>query len=173
LKRYGVPHPSQAPEFQEKIRKTSLERYGYESPNQSPEVQDRASKTALKVVQRMHWDTGEVLYCRGGYEPPTVDLLNERKENFKWQPTVFRIPMDKMTTKKGRQATYRPDLYLPNRNLWVEIKGWLDRDLYQKDKWLWFHDAYPNSELWEEKQLREMGVELPKYKSKKKPKSSP
>ena len=35
---------------------------------------------------------------------------------------------------------------------------YLDRNLFTKQKWEWFHKEYPNSELWNEKKLIEMRI---------------
>jgi hypothetical protein len=52
--------------------------------------------------------------------------------------------------------TYRPDLYLTKERKWIEIKGYFYDDA--EEKWNWFHETYPNSELWNEKKLKEMRI---------------
>ena len=52
--------------------------------------------------------------------------------------------------------TYRPDLYLPDSDVWIEIKGYFRKDA--KIKWDWFHKEHPNSELWNEEKLKEMKI---------------
>ena len=53
-------------------------------------------------------------------------------------------------------CVYRPDLYLPEGRLWVEIKGYFRKDA--QEKWDWFHREHPNSELWDNKKLKEMEI---------------
>ena len=52
--------------------------------------------------------------------------------------------------------TYRPDLYLADSNLWIEIKGYMREG--SKIKWEWFHSICPNSELWNKKFLKSMKI---------------
>jgi len=51
---------------------------------------------------------------------------------------------------------YYPDLYLFSTKKWVEIKGYFRKDA--KEKWEWFQTIKPNSELWNEQKLKEMGI---------------
>ena len=51
---------------------------------------------------------------------------------------------------------YICDCYLPERDLYIEIKGYFRKDA--KEKWDWFHKEYPNSELWDKKKLKELGI---------------
>ncbi len=76
-----------------------------------------------------------------------VDYLNSNKIDFLWQPKTFKMPNGK---------TYRPDLFLVNENKWIEIKGYMRPK--SKIKWDWFLTQHPNSELWNESRLREMGI---------------
>lgn len=100
-----------------------------------------------------HWKTGEVLVAVASYEIAVIDFLNKNKINFEWQTKVFVTPFK---TKKGKLSTYRPDLYLVDDNKWVEIKGYMRGDAL--DKWTWFQSEYPNSELWNETKLKELGI---------------
>jgi hypothetical protein len=70
-----------------------------------------------------------------------------------WQPQVFQTSI---LTPKGKISTYRPDLFLINENKWIEIKGFFRNDA--KAKWDWFQSEHPNSELWDKKKLKEMGI---------------
>ena len=65
---------------------------------------------------------------------------------------MFELPPD----QNGKIKTYRPDCYLPDEDLWIEIKGYF-REI-GKVKWSWFHNQHPNSELWNEEKLKELGV---------------
>lgn len=91
---------------------------------------------------KFHWKTNEELVCQASYEPKVIDHLNENKINYSWQSKTFTMP-------NGR--TYRPDLYLIDQDIWVEIKGYMRPDA--KIKWDWFKTEYPTAELWTEKVL--------------------
>jgi len=94
-----------------------------------------------------HWKTNEELICQASWEGKVVEYLNKNKINFRWQSRVFIMP---------DRRSYRPDLYLFTTKKWIEIKGrfWGDAE----EKWNWFHLEKPNSELWNENKLKEMGI---------------
>ena len=52
--------------------------------------------------------------------------------------------------------TYRPDLYLIDQDLWVEIKGYWRTDA--KHKWDLFIKLRPNSKIWDKNKLKSMGI---------------
>lgn len=131
----------------EKKIATSIARYGYSFPMQNKEISLKSAKFSNKCTIKVHWKTNEELVCQASYEPKVVDYLNNNKIDYLWQPQVFKMP-------NGR--TYRPDLFLVESNTWVEIKGYFRKDALEK--WDWFQSEYPNSELWNEKRLKEMGI---------------
>lgn len=131
----------------EKQKRTMMERYGVTNPMQVPELALKAAKSANQITVIPHWRTGDDVNCRASYEIRTVQYFNENKISFDWQPETFMMP-------DGH--TYTPDCYLPDENLWIEIKGYFRPDA--KIKWLWFHKEYPNSELWHQGVLIEKGI---------------
>jgi len=139
--------------FPERARKTSLKNYGVEYPQQNKEVALRAAKSMNNSYTLSHWKTGEELVCIGSYEVRVVEYFNEKRINFRWQPEVFKTAIK---TPTDRFSTYTPDCYLPDQDLWIEIKGYFRKDA--KEKWDWFHKEYPNSELWDKKKLKEMKI---------------
>jgi hypothetical protein len=48
IEKYGVEHPFQLKEFQDKFKKTNIEKYGVEHPFQLKEFQDKFKKTNIK-----------------------------------------------------------------------------------------------------------------------------
>lgn len=92
----------------------------------------------------------------GSWESSVIDYLNNNKINYDWQPKTFNIPKEVYLTPKGNKATYRPDLFLIDEQKWVEIKGWFRDD--SQIKWDWFKSEYPNSELWDQKKLKELRI---------------
>jgi hypothetical protein len=140
----GTVHPNRE---QEKRRKTCLKKYGVDSPSKNRDVFLKIARSSHLTTIKYHWKTGEELVCKASYECKVVDYLNINKINFNWQPTSFELPNGKM---------YFPDLYLVDRNIWVEIKGYM-RDV-SKLKWDWFKSEHPTAELWDKKKLKEMGI---------------
>ncbi len=94
-----------------------------------------------------HWKSKERPVCQGSWELKVVKWMNDFKLDYFWQPKTF-------TTSFGKR--YRPDMYVADWNVWVEIKGMWRKGA--KEKWDWFHSIYPNSELWDEKELISLGI---------------
>ncbi len=126
---------------------TNFKKYGVDHVSQNTEIGLKIAKRTNTSKLIMHWKTGEELVCVGSYEAKTVNYLNLNKINYLWQPTTFKMPIGK---------TYRPDLYLEDQDKWVEIKGYFRKDALEK--WNWFQSEYPNSELWDQKKLKELGI---------------
>ncbi len=141
---HGQGHPSRR---QENYEKTCLKKYGVKNAIQNLEIAIKSARGTTKRFIKRHWKTGEELVCTASYESKVVDSLNENRIDFKWQPKVFEMPNGK---------TYRPDMFLVDENKWVEIKGYFR--LESKSKWNWFLTQFPNSELWDQKKLKEMGI---------------
>ena len=133
-------------------KQTCIEKYGHSNPMQNTEIALKQARKVNNPSTKIHWKTGEILDCQGGWEPLVIDYLNVNQIEFKWQHETF-------TLSSG--STYRPDLYLIEKDLWVEIKGRMYPDALEK--WTEFHDRYPNSELWEIKKLKSIGIKI-KYK---------
>lgn len=147
-KRYKCLNSSQIPGITDKIRATNIKKYGVDHLMKDPKEALKRAKKCNNAYIRYHWKTGEEIVCVGSYEMLTVEYLNLNKINYEWQPFAF-------TLSKGN--TYRPDVFFPETNLWVEIKGRFYEDAMEK--WEEFHrDIKPNSELWDYKKLKEMGL---------------
>ena len=137
-----------------KIETTMLQRYGVKSSLQHTPFFKKAMKSQCKTVELKHWKTEEIMLCTASYEVFVVNYLNEKRIDFDWQSHVFKMP-------DGR--TYRPDAFLKNDNLFIEIKGFFWKDA--REKWDWFHHNYPNSELWGEGRLRSLGYSRKRIKN--------
>ncbi|MDD5650664.1 MAG: hypothetical protein PHF86_09645 [Candidatus Nanoarchaeia archaeon] len=148
LKRYGTVCALQNKKVHKKAIKSMLERYGVEFNMQNKEIALKAARTANNSSIHYHWLTGEELVCQSSYEERVVYHLNNLRINYLWQPEVFKL-------STGR--TYRPDLYLVDQNLWIEIKGYFREK--NRVKWEEFHTKiHPNSELWNKDKLKEKGI---------------
>lgn len=141
----GHGHPDRG--IAKKIN-TNISRYGCRNPLSNQDVYRKTILSSRNLYKKTHWETNEGLLCRGTWEAKVVDYLNQNKIRFEWQ-----IRIDLPSGNK-----YYVDLFLSETNTWVEIKGWLDRDNETKEKWLWFHENYPNSELWQKEKLKSLGI---------------
>lgn len=125
---------------------TILTKYGVKYPCQNPTIALKQARKSNYSQIKYHWKTNKELVCIGGYESKTVDYLNKNQINYHWQPKIFIMPNGK---------TYCPDLYLPDQDLWIEIKGYMRPDALEK--WQWFKAKY-KAELWDKPKLVEMGI---------------
>jgi len=113
----------------------------------------KSAKSQTNSTILKHWKTDKDLVCQASWEKAVVNYLNNNKINFRWQSKTFKTPFLKLN---GENRTYRPDLYLFSTKQWIEIKGYFRKDA--QEKWDWFHKEHPNSELWNKKKLKEMGL---------------
>lgn len=147
LKNFGTHFSAQSKIIMDKIKKTNIKRYGVEICSQNKEIALKQAKSSNIHAIRKHWNTNQELVCVGSYEIKTVDYLNEKQMNYEWQPKIFVMPNGK---------TYRPDFYLIDSDVWVEIKGYMRKDA--QEKWDWFKSENPTAELWDRKKLKEIGI---------------
>ena len=147
----GTRHPNGAPQRRKEAFRA---RFGVDHHMQDTDQFLKYQESVrLRYIEK-NWKTGEELSCIGTWEQKVVQWLNSQQINFRWQSQTFRLPTGK---------TYRPDLYLTDRDIWVEIKGlWRDES---KAKWEWFHATFPNSELWDEERLHGLGIKVSRRKT--------
>jgi len=147
LENWGVDNYSKTPEYKVKFQQTCLEIYGVPHPMQNSAVALKCATSQDNVYILKHWLSNENIICKGKWEKKFVEYLNKNRIDYNWQVQVFLMPNKK---------TYRPDCYLPDLDLWIEIKG----RKYEAGmiKWEWFHKEYPNSELWDYKVLRDKKI---------------
>ncbi|MEK6884518.1 MAG: hypothetical protein AABY22_33105 [Nanoarchaeota archaeon] len=152
LKKFGTKYPSLNKDIQEKTKNTNRVKYGVDYPTQNKEIRLKAAKSANKTTPIINWKTGEIIYMLG-WEPKVAEYFNENKINYIYEPKTFNIDL---LTKTGCIATYTPDFYLPDKDLYIEVKG----RKYKKNmvKWQKFLKVYHNSQLWDEKKLKELGI---------------
>lgn len=61
------------------------------------------------------------IVVRSGWEANICRILNAYGIKFRYEPQLFHFPI-----QRGTKA-YVPDLFLPDTDEWIEIKGYLDR----------------------------------------------
>ena len=147
IEKYGVNNPRKVESIKEKSKLTCLKKYGVENPSQVKKIQDKVAKSMNSSSTLNHWKTNEEIFCVGKYEYYVVQYLNNNKIDFIWKPLDY-------VCSNGRH--YFVDMYLPEKNIYVEIKGRFFSDA--KLKWDEFTKSYPNSELWSKKELAAIGI---------------
>lgn len=145
-KRHGVEFPYQSKEFLEKSQNTCLERYGVSSPSRNLEIARKTARSSNRRTEIIHWKTNEIQYMIG-WDPLVAVYFNKDKINYEHEMHKFTMPNGKV---------YIPDFYLPDKDIYIEVKGFFRKDA--KEKWEWFHKEHPNSELWDQKKLKELHI---------------
>lgn len=130
-----------------KRQQTCLKRYGVLHHSQDPKIAETMTGGKSQKSWSIHWKTQQSLFCASSYELAFVEWCNSRQEDFLWQPKAFKMPDGK---------TYRPDAFLPARNLWVDIKGWYPEASRKKCEW--FKSIMPNFEVWFKEDLIKHGI---------------
>lgn len=94
------------------------------------------------------WGEYKGIWMRSSWEIKYAKYLDGLGIEWKYEPR--RFDLDNMT--------YLPDFYLPNKKIYVEIKGWLSIESYKKIKK--FKIKFPEKKLiiLEKKELEKLGV---------------
>ena len=129
-----------------KQKETMIEKYGVEHCSQNRQIRLKTARSLNRSVSVKHWKTNEEIICTASYEYAVINKLNELKVDY-----VTQIPFDAHIDDKKR--VYYIDLYLPEKDIYVEIKGWFIGA--SKLKWEEFHSLHENSELWQLKEVKQ------------------
>lgn len=62
------------------------------------------------------------IVVRSGWEANILRVLKSFDINYEFEPRIFTFPV-----KRGNKA-YIPDIFLPDTNEWIEVKGYLDKN---------------------------------------------
>lgn len=145
--KYGTTNPATLPETKNKRTATMLKKYGVAHCMYDPEIAMKAAKNTNHCYAVRHWKTKETLYCVGSYEAAVCLFFNKNQTNYDFQKHIHILP---------NGQSFRPDFYLPEENLWIEIKGFFRKDA--KEKWEMFVSIFFNSELWDKNRLVSLGL---------------
>jgi len=123
LKNYGVENPNQCKEIREKTKKTVLEKYGVEYCSQNPDVMDKMTKHMYKMKEYI-LPSGKIIQIQG-YENYGLDELFE-KDNIHENDIVTgckNVPTIWYEDENGKKRRHFVDIFIPSKNLCVEIKS--------------------------------------------------
>lgn len=62
------------------------------------------------------------IVARSGWEADVMRILMLHRIDFLFEPVEFRFPPD----AQGKMSAYLPDIYLPDTDEYIEVKGYLD-----------------------------------------------
>lgn len=174
LKKYGTENPLCSPKIQEKAKNSIKEKYDLTTPektkqyykdrsskavqkkygvdniSQIPEIRLKAAKSARKIIEIIHWKTSEAVPCYGTWEYKVAEYFNNNKIDYEKEKKVFKL--------QDLNQTYTPDFYLPDQDLFIEVKGRV-YDVWQK-KWNSFQKLGLKAEIWDKKILKEKGIKV-------------
>lgn len=131
---------------EQKVKDSVFKKFGVDNVSKSREVSLKQARGKNQRYILLNWKTNQEIICQSTNEVAVVEWLNQTKQEFDWH-IKFNMPNGKV---------YFCDLYLPEKNLYTEIKGQFYKDA--QEKWDWFHCAYSNSELWNEQKLKDLGL---------------
>lgn len=95
-------------------------------------------KNGYVIHGRGKWvvfEDGRKFYLKSSYEIRVANKLESLGIQWEYEPKVFGLG----------DTTYRPDFYLPEYDIWWEVKGWLN--YYNKEKMYKFFKLYPEITL--------------------------
>ncbi|MBO0863207.1 MAG: hypothetical protein J2P21_32885, partial [Chloracidobacterium sp.] len=79
-------------------------------------------------------------YVRSSWEADFARVLNHCGLRYEYEPRRFTL-----VRADGSTLTYAPDFFIPDLNLWYEIKGWMDHRSEEKIRL--FSEQYPEERL--------------------------
>ncbi len=100
--------------------------------------------------------TGETVWIRSTWEEKMIRYLESHNVIFKVEPQAF--PVEFVCDSKIVHGTYRPDVYIPEIDVWIEVKGYWRDDA--KAKFEAFKEQYPDEILllYDEQVLKSLGI---------------
>lgn len=118
---YGVENPFQSEKIKLKMKETNLIKYGVEHASQSKEIREKIMMNSFK--SKNYIMPSGICVKVHGYEPYCLDDLlqsnipeTEILKGYKDMPYI-----NYLYDNKNRK--YFPDIYLPSKNLLIEIKS--------------------------------------------------
>ncbi|BAU80161.1 MutH/Vsr/archaeal HJR-like endonuclease [Tokyovirus A1] len=121
MKKYGVSNPMKLKETWEKSQKTYKAKTGYDHPSQNPEVARKILKSSFRKKEFL-MPSGTPFICQG-FEPLALQLLLDEgiDEQGILSPSEQDIKI--LYNFQGKSHMYHPDIFIPSKNLLVEVKS--------------------------------------------------
>ena len=82
------------------------------------------SRKCAKRPLKPHWGKYKGINMRSGYEIGYAKYLDKNNTKWEYEPKTFDLGY----------TTYTPDFYLPEKQVYVEIKGWMRLSAFKKIK---------------------------------------
>ena len=123
LKNYGVENPNQSQIIREKTKNTVFKKYGVEYCSQNPEIMDKMTRHMYRMKEYV-MPSGKIIQIQG-YENYGLDEIVKRDDieekdiitGCKNVPTIW------YEDENGKKRRHFVDIFIPNKNLCIEIKS--------------------------------------------------
>ena len=156
----GNKNPSKRLDVRKKISKAlkgrkntwSIKTKGIKRPNTSQSLvkTDKEGRIKPNKFKKGSYRKDLKQYFRSNWEANYARILNYLKIKWEYEPQVFVVVVNK------RELTYRPDFYLPEKDKWIEVKGyWIGK---AKQKFIAFSKKY-NINLIDSKEYKMLALE--------------
>ena len=142
LLKYGVEYSLQDISVRNKGKETCLLKYGYEHPMHNPEYAERLSKIRFKYKDYI-FPSGKIIQYQGFENFALDDLLKDgicEEDIFNGFVKVPEI----WYNYKNKKHRYYVDIYIPNKNLCIEVKSEWTLNNIDKDQVLIKQESVKN-----------------------------
>jgi len=102
---------------------------------------------SVKNIKKIKYGS---IWFRSSWEANFAKWCDLSGIKWEYEPKAFELII------KNKETTYTPDFYLPEFDLWIEIKGWWRRN--GKNKFNWFKKNYKNIQLFQHNKLKNMSI---------------
>jgi hypothetical protein len=119
LEETGYSHSLQNPEVRLKCEQTYLEKTGFRSPAQNPEVSEKTQKH--RTYSAIMPSGLEIKYQ--GYELVAINELLKNFNELDFTNVRKEIPQIWYNDDAGKKHRYFPDIFIPKKNLIIEVKS--------------------------------------------------
>lgn len=113
---------SNNPNFGNKGEKNPL--YGKKRPEHSKRMSGKNSPLFGRQTKPPRWGKYKDINMRSSWEIAYAKWLDKKNIKWEYEPKVFNLGF----------TTYTPDFYLPEQQVYVEIKGWMRKEALIKIK---------------------------------------
>jgi len=121
IEKYGCENPSSNMDVKQKRIDTMLERFGVENASQNAEIHQKKMRTSYKT-KKFIFPSGRTEMVQG-YEPQALTELLKTYHEDDIITNTLHIPRIKYIGLDNKNHYYFPDIYIPKKNLIVEVKS--------------------------------------------------
>jgi len=128
IEKYGVEYYSQTKEFNEKYKETSQKNWGTDYPAQNEKIFAKTIKSAY--TKKNYILPSKKIIQIQGYEHFALDklLIEDKVDEEDIITGIENVPEVWYYDKEGKKHRYYVDIYIPSKNLCIEVKSKYTKD---------------------------------------------